>query len=68
MLEGDVVLSSSSAVIIASEVVNELPFPAWMFGVAFLVGFFALALVTFSYRNVANRHAHKRPPASGGHH
>jgi heme/copper-type cytochrome/quinol oxidase subunit 2 len=29
------------------------------FGVIALVVFTSLALVTFSYRNVANRHAHK---------
>lgn len=56
--------------VIAAEVVNELPFPPWMFGVAFLVVFLALGLVTYSYRNVANRHSHKTPPAGshGGHH
>ena len=58
----------ASAITLASEVVNELPFPPWVFGVVFLVGFFALALVTYSYRNVANRHSHKRAPHSGGHH
>jgi hypothetical protein len=55
-------------VVLASEVVNELPMPAWAFGVVFLVGFFALALVTYSYRNVANRHSQKRASHSGGHH
>ncbi len=56
--------------VIAAEVVNELPFPAWMFGVAFLVAFLALGLVTHSYRNVSNRHSQKNPPAGshGGHH
>lgn len=29
------------------------------FGIIALVVFVSLALVTFSYRNVANRHAHK---------
>jgi heme/copper-type cytochrome/quinol oxidase subunit 2 len=29
------------------------------YGVVALVAFIALALVTWSYRNVANRHAHK---------
>ena len=61
-------LVNSYAVTVASEVVNELPVPAWMFGVGTLVAFLALALVTFSYRNVANRHANKRPSHSGGHH
>jgi len=55
------------SVVLASEVVHELPAPAWVFGGTFLVGFAALALVVFSYRDVANRHSQKRPP-SGGHH
>jgi len=46
----------------AGEVVNELPFPTWVYGVVFLGGFFFLAVVTYSYRNVANRHRLK----SGG--
>jgi hypothetical protein len=46
----------------SGEVVNELPMPTWAYGVVFIVGFFALAMVTYSYRNVANRHRHK----SGG--
>lgn len=29
------------------------------YGIVAIVVFFALALVTLSYRNVANRHAHK---------
>ncbi|UBH06201.1 hypothetical protein K8P10_001712 [Leucobacter sp. Psy1] len=40
-------------------VVNELPFPAPLFGVIAFVGFTALAAVTFSFRDVANRHAEK---------
>ena len=43
----------------------ELPMPPWAFGVVAGVVFLALGLVTFSYRNVANRHAHKNPPAGG---
>ena len=46
-------------VVAAGEVVNELPMPTWAYGVVFIVGFFALAMVTYSYRNVANRHRHK---------
>jgi hypothetical protein len=48
-------------------VVNELPFPTWVYGVVFLVGFFALAMVTYSYRNVANRHRHKSGGADHSH-
>ncbi|MCF8549892.1 MAG: hypothetical protein K9G09_03240 [Pontimonas sp.] len=49
-------------VVASGEIVNELPMPTWAYGVIFIVGFFALAMVTYSYRNVANRHRHK----SGG--
>ncbi len=38
---------------------NELWFPAPLFGVIFFVLFAALAAVTFSFRDVANRHAEK---------
>ncbi|WP_336650844.1 MULTISPECIES: hypothetical protein [unclassified Leucobacter] len=40
-------------------IVNELPFPAPVFGAIAFVAFTALALVTFSFRDVANRHAEK---------
>ena len=58
----------SAEIQLAAEVVNELPVPAWMFGVGFLVAFAALAFVTFSYRNVANKHKAKPGATSGGHH
>jgi hypothetical protein len=49
-------------VVAAGEIVNELPMPSWAYGVLFLGGFFALGAVTYSYRNVSNRHRLK----SGG--
>ena len=48
--------------ILASEAVvhhHELPIPAIMYGVIAMVAFLALAGITLSYRNVANRHDHK---------
>ncbi|MEY4410258.1 MAG: hypothetical protein RLZ99_731 [Actinomycetota bacterium] len=48
--------------ILASEAVvhhNELPIPGFMFGVIAMTVFLALAGITWSYRNVANRHDHK---------
>ena len=57
-----------ASVVASGEVVVELPIPAWAYGVIFMGGFLALALVTYSYRNVSNRHSQKRPPQSGGHH
>ncbi len=49
----------TDTIIAAGEVVNELPFPALVYGLGFFVGFIALAWLTYSYRNVANRHRHK---------
>jgi len=43
----------------AGHVLNELWFPAPLFGVIIFVVFAALAAVTFSFRDVANRHAEK---------
>lgn len=58
-----------TAVIAATEVVNELIFPPVVFGIIFFIGFAALAFVTYSYRNVANRHRLKSSPGhSAGHH
>ncbi len=48
--------------ILASEAVihhHELPIPAFMFGAIAMTVFLALAGITWSYRNVANRHDHK---------
>jgi hypothetical protein len=48
--------------ILASEGVvhhTELPIPAIMFGAIAMLAFLALAGITWSYRNVANRHDHK---------
>jgi hypothetical protein len=38
---------------------NELPIPAVAYGIIAMVGFVALGLITWSYRDVANRHSHK---------
>lgn len=42
-----------------SHVVNELPFPAPVFGAIVLAAFVVLGVITFSFRDVANRHAEK---------
>lgn len=46
---------------VLTETVNarELPFDSWIFGLIGLVAFAALAFVTASYRDVANRHRSK---------
>lgn len=38
---------------------GELPIPAIVYGVIAISAFLALAFVTWSYRDVANRHSHK---------
>jgi len=60
----------NDVVIASGEVVNELMWPPLVFGLVFFVGFTLLGLVTFSYRNVANRHRLKSTSASHspGHH
>ena len=48
--------------ILASEAAvphTELPIPAFFYGVIAMGVFLVLAGVTWSYRNVANRHDHK---------
>ncbi|HEY8588348.1 MAG TPA: hypothetical protein VIL55_02235 [Naasia sp.] len=45
------------AFLAASEQHVELPMPAFMYGLIFAIGFTVLALVMWSYRNVANRHS-----------
>lgn len=40
-------------------IVNELPFPAPVFGIIAFTALTACAVVTFSFRDVANRHAEK---------
>ncbi len=52
----------NAAIFYASEgahVVNELPVPAIVYGVIAFVLLTVLAVVTFSFRDVANRHAEK---------
>ncbi|RGE22486.1 hypothetical protein [Leucobacter sp. wl10] len=43
----------------APEIVNELPFPAPIFGLITFTVFTTLAIITFAFRDVANRHASK---------
>lgn len=55
-------MSVLATIAVAAEeahVLNELWMPAPLFGVVMLVTFTALAAVTYSFRDVANRHAEK---------
>ena len=56
--------------LLASEAIvfhTELPIPALAFGAIALGIFIALGLVTWSYRDVANRHSHKSSSQQAGH-
>lgn len=59
---------AAGAAVLAAETVNELPVPPIVYGLGFLVAFIVLAFVTYSYRNVANRHRAKGGSHQGGQH
>ncbi|CAB4625736.1 unannotated protein [freshwater metagenome] len=44
---------------------NELPIPAIMYGVIAMSLFILMAFIVYSYRDVANRHDHKKPSSQG---
>jgi hypothetical protein len=48
----------------AHEPAVTYPFPAFVFGIIAMTLFIALAFVTWSYRDVANRHSHKSDKGS----
>lgn len=50
-----------------AEVVNPLPFPGVVFGAIAMGIFLLLGFVTYSYRDVANRHDHKDSHSEGKH-
>lgn len=50
-----------------AEVVNPLPFPAFVFGAIAMTTFILLGFITWSYRDVANRHDHKSSNSQGHH-
>lgn len=45
----------------------QLPFPSVIFGVIAMATFILLGFITFSYRDVANRHDHKSSNNSAHH-
>lgn len=61
-------LSTLASVILASEEeLAPLIAPAPVIGGVAALVFLMLGLVTFAYRDVANRHSQKSPPTSNGH-
>jgi p-aminobenzoyl-glutamate transporter AbgT len=45
----------------------ELPFPSFVFGIIAMATFILLGVITYSYRDVANRHDHKSSNNSAHH-
>lgn len=60
-------MSHLTAVLAASEVHVALPIPTWGYGAIALTVFFALGVVIWSFRDVANRHSHKAAPGATEH-
>ncbi|SMH37724.1 hypothetical protein SAMN06295885_1400 [Rathayibacter oskolensis] len=61
-------MSLATTVLAEASTHVELPFPALVFGLIAVVAFSALGFVTWSYRDVANRHSHKTAGASHDQH
>jgi hypothetical protein len=51
----------------AEEAGMQLPFPSFVFGIIAISTFILLGVITFSYRDVANRHDHKSSNNSAHH-
>jgi len=60
-------MSILTTVLAAAETHVELPMPAFVFGVIAIVIFLALAFVTWSFKDVANRHSHRSAPDAAAH-
>jgi len=54
--------------ILATEAASIYPFPTVVFGLIAFAVFILLGLVTWSFRDVANRHDHKDTKDNKGHH
>jgi hypothetical protein len=46
---------------------TEIPIPALLFGAIAFASFLVLGAITWSYRDVANRHSHKTSGSKAGH-
>lgn len=56
-----------TTVLAAAETHVELPMPTWAYGAIALAVFLVLGFVTFSYRDVANRHSHRSAANAASH-
>jgi hypothetical protein len=57
----------SHVITAAEEAGLQLPFPSFVFAIIAISTFILLGFVTFSYRDVANRHDHKSSNNSAHH-
>ena len=55
------------AAVIAEGASSAVPVQPWVLGIVVLCVFAALAFVTWTYRDVANRHSHKAAPDAASH-
>ena len=60
-------MSHLTTVLAAAEAHVELPMPTWAFGAIAIVVFLLLLGVTWSYKDVANRHSHRSAPDAASH-
>jgi len=55
------------AAVAAEQASSGAPVQPWVLGIVVLCMFTALAFVTWTYRDVANRHSHKAEPDAAQH-
>ena len=60
-------MSHLTTVLAAAEAHVELPMPTWAFGAIAIVVFRLLLGVTWSYKDVANRHSHRSAADAASH-
>ncbi|MGN6426248.1 hypothetical protein [uncultured Leifsonia sp.] len=60
-------MSHLTTVLAAAEAHVELPMPTWAFGAIAIVVFLLLLGVTWSYKDVANRHSHRSAADAASH-
>lgn len=60
-------MSLVTSVAADADIVNQLPFPSWVFGAIAASIFIVLLLMTWTFRDVANRHSHKSAPDAAMH-
>ena len=60
-------MSHLTTLLAAAETHVELPMPTWAYGAIALAVFLVLAIVAWSYKDVANRHSHRASADAASH-